>query len=283
MSKTEWCVCDAMLTNKPTNKISSNIIKSSWRQHYQDYRVKEGIEVFLPTDLEIKFESVYVRNSDPWDYVARGVEQVRFEYVVSKVKELNSQRGTMLDVGCSLGQLTHQLVGISDEFYSMDVSYTAVKKARENCAKIPGGESIRFLCASATDIPFKDNFFDLVILSDLLNGGDLESEQKKAAMSEAFRVLKPGCYVLLTDYLNPRDFQGHIDIVKTTSFQLCKTDYLCDRLGFQITTNLRPIKNWPGVKQILGSVGFMKFLAQISKPFARVGSKHLALTLRKPG
>lgn len=240
------------------------------------------IPVFLPPDLKTHFEKMYAESAEPWDYTSRGVEILRFEYVVQKAEELNPNKGPLLDVGCALGQLTHRLIPTSAEIHAMDISLTAVRGAKKKCAVLPGGENIHFACASATDLPYVDEYFDLVIYSDGLEGWELSREQRLQALSHAFRVVKPGGHVLLTDYLHPRDFQKHIELIKSTPFRLKKVDYLCDRVGFQLTNNLRGIKTWPGVRQLLSNVGFMRFLAQMSRPWGAQASKHLAMVLQKP-
>ena len=225
---------------------------------------------------------MYTESPEPWDYTSRGVEILRFEYVVQKAKELNPKNGPLLDVGCALGQLTHRLLPAADEIHAMDISLTAVRGAKQKCTALPGGNKIHFACASATDLPYVDEYFDLVIFSDGLEGWELSTEQRLQALAHAFRVVKPGGFVLLTDYLHPRDFQKHIDLIKSTSFRLKKIDYLCDRVGFQLTNNLKSIKNWPAIRQLLSSVRFMKVLALFSRPWGARSSKHLALVLQKP-
>lgn len=262
-----------------TQSFEMESIRGDWKSSH--FRMVDNIPVFLPPDLQSHFETMYKDSPEPWDYTSRGVELLRFEYVVAKVKELNPNGGAMLDIGCALGQLTHRLLGISQDFYSMDISLTAVKKAKQNLSGLVGGGQVNFLCGSATELPFRDQFFDLVILSDGLNGWELNPEQKKAAISEAYRVLKPGGFALLTDYLHPRDFQGHVDVAKASPFVILKQDFLCDRLGFQLTTNLRAVKRWPLIRQMLGSVPFMRFLQKLSRPWGASASKHLALVLQR--
>jgi ubiquinone/menaquinone biosynthesis C-methylase UbiE len=243
---------------------------------------KKDVAVFLPLDLKTHFESIYQDSAEPWDYTSRGVELLRFDYVVNQVRVLNPSKGPILDVGCSLGQMTHKLVAYANELHAMDISVTAVRGAKKRCAELLGRDQVHFVCASAADLPFRENYFDVVVLSDGLQGWELSLNQKQSALSEAYRVLKPGGHAVLTDYLHPRDFQKHIDFVRTTSFQLKTVDYLCDRIGFQLTNNFRAIKSWPVVKQILSSVPFMKLLAKISYPWRKKASKHLAMILRKP-
>lgn len=241
----------------------------------------KDIPVFLPQDLKTHFETMYKESAEPWDYTSRGVELLRFEYVIRKARELNPQGGPVLDVGCALGQMTHLLIPTSNEVHAMDISVTAVRGAKKRCEKLPGGDKVRFACGSATDLPFVENYFDLVLFSDGLEGWELSTEQRKRALAEAYRIVKPGGHVLLTDYLHPRDFQKHIDLVKTTPFRLKKIDYLCDRVGFQLTNNLRSVKRLPPFKQILSSVPLMRVLAFLSKPWAKSASKHLAMVLQK--
>jgi len=67
----------------------------------------------------------------------------------------------ILDVGCSHGLAVKKLIEMSYEAYGIDVSETAIKYCKER-------NLTTCLLGSATDIPFEDNFFDIIISSDTL-------------------------------------------------------------------------------------------------------------------
>lgn len=53
---------------------------------------------------------------------------------------------------------------------------------------------IKFICGDATKLPFEDNSFDAITMFDLLE----HVPDDKVAINEAFRVLKPGGFLLLS-------------------------------------------------------------------------------------
>jgi len=63
----------------------------------------------------------------------------------------------VLDLGCGNGKNAKWLVERGFEVYGVDFSESAIKFARRNV------KGAKFLVACARDLPFKNNFFDVVI------------------------------------------------------------------------------------------------------------------------
>lgn len=98
----------------------------------------------------------------------------------------------VLDVGSGNGILVREILGIvgpSGRACGIDSSKPMIEIATAIC---PNG---RFFQANATDLPFEDRSFDVVTASQLLC---FVAEVDKA-LSEMFRVLKPGGYLVILD------------------------------------------------------------------------------------
>lgn len=93
-----------------------------------------------------------------------------------------------LELGSGTGRLANNLLKIAEEVYGVDQSAEVLKIAQEKYPKL------KLTCAEVIDLPYKDNYFDLVII----NGSLHHFFAVKATFAEAHRVLKPGgAFVLL--------------------------------------------------------------------------------------
>jgi len=91
----------------------------------------------------------------------------------------------VLDVGCGTGALTREVaqhVGDAGSVAGLDLSESMLGVARETC---PG---IDFRQGSATDLPYGDGCFDIVVSSFML----MFVPDPRKAISEMRRVLRPG-------------------------------------------------------------------------------------------
>ena len=250
----------------------------------ESFPIIENVPILLSESIKKYidlFDAKYTSHAEPWDYSRKAVEQVRFVYVTQVAKELIGDGQRILDIGCSLGQLTHQLNGIGREVWAMDISPIAAVKTRKFLNERGGGEGFKVFAASATELPFADNSFRVVLLSDGLHGWELSDELQFDVLREVHRVLEPGGYAVLTDYLSPRNFLQYQEKLKNGPLEFVRVEYLGDRVGFQIANNFKSLQNvWP-FKSVLGSLKFNLALCKLSKPFGPNFSKHMAVILRK--
>lgn len=103
------------------------------------------------------------RLGDPWNMESR-LEQARFAATNALIARAFGRVGTLLEVGCGEGHQTRVLGELADEVHGIDVSSTAVERARE---RVPGAHF------AATDIhgqPWGDQQgrFDLVVACEVL-------------------------------------------------------------------------------------------------------------------
>lgn len=136
----------------------------------------------------------------------------RFEYILKSSKTLSRYskefvkylNGNVLDIGCGKGPLQDYVKG---EYYGVDIC--------EECAKCVKN----FKCMDATKekLPFKDNFFDTVLILSILE----HVENFTFMMEEARRVLKKGGVAIII-VPNPRNILYNGIIFKKFSLETDK-------------------------------------------------------------
>jgi ubiquinone/menaquinone biosynthesis C-methylase UbiE len=104
----------------------------------------------------------------------------------SKKKSLGSKRRSkLLDLGCGMGQTSKLLSQIVDTT-GIDSSSVGIKIARKN---VNG----TFIVGDACKVPFNDEYFDYVVMKDVLE----HIKNDEQAIKEARRILKKGGSLVL--------------------------------------------------------------------------------------
>ena len=146
-------------------------------------------------------------------------------------------RSKVLDVGCGEGR---HIFGILNEFenvycYGLDQDIPSLDKCKEGLEffKELDSNGTIFQEGSVYQLPFEENFFDLIICSEVLEHLD----DYHAAIKEIHRVLKPGgkflpsvpsywpekiCWLLSTEYQNMPG--GHVRIFRHSQLKKLALD-----------------------------------------------------------
>lgn len=133
----------------------------------------------------------------PVNYYQRGVRENFFQKlwhthkikitkkIVGKIKFKNC-----LDVGCASGYMVSEIAKAFPQakYFGIDIYDKAIKYAKKTYL------GIKFKIASASDIPFKDGSFDLILFYETIE----HVENPKECLKEIKRVLKKSGILILT-------------------------------------------------------------------------------------
>jgi len=112
----------------------------------------------------------------------------------AKTCQVPVERMILLDAGCGTGNYIEQVKDRVGEIYGLDLNKGMLEQARKKFTNCP---NVRLVRGSVTNIPFPDRSFHVAIANLVLHHLDDPNRQPrwenlKNALSEIYRVLKPG-------------------------------------------------------------------------------------------
>ena len=154
----------------------------------------------------------------------------------------------VLDLGCGAGLDLYfyaKSVGKKGKVYGLDISPDMIKKARTNMESM-GISNAEFICGSSDELPFKNDFFDIVASNGIYN----LSPDKEKVMAEVYRVLKPGGRTVFSEIVLKgklsEDISNNIsDLFRCIGRALQEKDFLTlmENTGFKNTQVISKIRN----------------------------------------
>lgn len=129
------------------------------------------------------------------------------EEVIRFIASVRDEVGrTALDLGCGAGGNLWGLTALGFEAYGIDPSPAARTIARENyLAMVPGVKQAPVYHGSAHEIPFPDEFFDVIV--ETMTMQHVMPPQRGLAMMDCRRVLKPKGRMLSVHLVVPTDYE----------------------------------------------------------------------------
>lgn len=174
---------------------------------------------------------------------------------------------TVLDLGSGAGFdafLAANRVGKKGKVIGVDMTPEMIASARANAEK-GGYENVEFRLGEIENLPAADNSIDAIISNCVIN----LSPDKRSVFLEAFRVLKPGGRLMVSDIVLLKELPGFIResvaaYVGCISGAMLKNDYLTTikGAGFQGVKVLEEtpfpidyITNDPLVEEVINKIG----------------------------
>ena len=145
---------------------------------------------------------------------------------------------TVLDLGSGAGFdcfLAAKRVGAKGKVIGVDMTPDMLDKARDNCRK-GGYKNVEFRLGEIENLPVADNSVDVIISNCVIN----LAPDKRRVFSEAFRVLKPGGRVMVSDLVLLKELPEYLKdsieaYVGCVAGASLKDDYLAtiEAVGFK--------------------------------------------------
>lgn len=136
---------------------------------------------------------IYNELADEWwdpnsflNILETGIQPLRANYIRECLNTPFSRELHCLDVGCGGGIITEDLAKLSNNVFGIDPSQASLNTAKKHAKQT--GLNINYLQATAENLPFDDNSFELVTCCDVLEHVDDLTQ----VIREINRVLKPG-------------------------------------------------------------------------------------------
>ncbi|GAB1405376.1 bifunctional demethylmenaquinone methyltransferase/2-methoxy-6-polyprenyl-1,4-benzoquinol methylase UbiE [Lentimicrobium sp.] len=113
----------------------------------------------------------------------------------------------VLDLCCGTADLTMHIAKdapASTELYGLDFSHTMLERAEKKVAVFGEGR-VKLIQGDAGNMPFGDNFFDVVGISFGFRNLTFENPDAQLHISEVLRVLKPGGRFVIVETSQPKN------------------------------------------------------------------------------
>ena len=181
--------------------------------------------------LENEFRS---SDDDPWGHDWRGAEKYRYKLVLRLIRSYcpkaseEKAEWKILDIGCSTGEFTHLLYQFSKKVVGIDVSQTAINRAK---CKFP---NIDFKVSRFPGFQHGDIVFDLITCLEVLYYMDKQTQEN--LLTEMKTMLDIDGKVIITSYIGKKPYFIPEDLIRLVSAYLTieHVEYYYGRAYYQM-------------------------------------------------
>ncbi len=149
----------------------------------------------LPTAY---FDALYASDPDPWKFATSPYEREKYALTLSALPR--ARYGSALEVGCSIGVLTHDLALRCNRLLAVDAADAPLVEAKRRCADLP---AVRFEKMFAPS-QWPDEAFDLILLSEMIYY--LSADDVTRLASRVARTLRDEADVVLVHWTKETDY-----------------------------------------------------------------------------
>ncbi|MGZ5925980.1 MAG: class I SAM-dependent methyltransferase [Rhizomicrobium sp.] len=128
------------------------------------YSARNKINLWLGNgDRRFEFEKRYLEHGDVWNYETSDYERAKYEHTMDCIVAHRSGKGSVLEVGCSVGVFTELLAPHFDHVTAIDISREALVLAARRHAR----PNISFLRSDIRGVPAR-NRYDVIVCAEIL-------------------------------------------------------------------------------------------------------------------
>jgi demethylmenaquinone methyltransferase/2-methoxy-6-polyprenyl-1,4-benzoquinol methylase/phosphoethanolamine N-methyltransferase len=156
----------------------------------------------------------------------------------------------LVDVGCGTGQLAVEAaraLSTTGDVLGIDATPGMIHLARDRARQ--QGSSAQFKVGIAEALPLPDEWADAVTSSYFFH--HLPPDVKPQAMTEMWRVLKPGGRLIVTDYARPR---GIIGLLASLPMRVNLCEYVRPQLHGELEDLMSRFGRWEIVQTFVGYI-----------------------------
>ena len=163
-----------------------------------------GFKTVAETEKEHLVADVFHSVADKYDLMndlmSFGIHRLWKRFTIDCAGVRPGQK--ILDLAGGTGDLTakfSRLVGDTGEVVLADINDSVLKVGREKLRNLGLVDNIRYVQANAENLPFPDNYFDLITIGFGLRN----VTHKDKALASMYRALKPGGRLLVLEFSKP--------------------------------------------------------------------------------